>query len=135
MAVDKAVHMAGLRRVDEVMGTMIAIDMADPLPEATLAALADDFFAWMREVDRRFSTYRHYSEVNRIDRGELAPAAYSPYMQEVLEACAQLWRDTDGYFDVYVTGRLDPSGYVKGWAAEIASARLVAAGSTNHLVN
>jgi thiamine biosynthesis lipoprotein len=124
-----------VRRVDEVMGTMIAIDLADPLPEATLAALADDFFAWMREVDQRFSTYKVDSEVNRLDRGELPLAEASVYLREVLDACAGLWRDTDGYFDVYATGRLDPSGYVKGWAAEVASARLVAAGSTNHLVN
>jgi FAD:protein FMN transferase len=127
--------MAGLRRVEEVMGTMIAIDLADPLPEATLAALADDFFAWMREVDRRFSTYKVDSEVCRLDRGTLRLADASPYLREVLAACAGLWRDTDSYFDVYATGRLDPSGYVKGWAAEVASARLVAAGSTNHFVN
>jgi thiamine biosynthesis lipoprotein len=126
---------SGLRRADEVMGTMIAIDLADPLPDATLAALADDFFAWMREVDRRFSTYRDDSEVCRLDRGELRPSEYSEHLREVLGACAGLWRDTDGYFDVYATGRLDPSGYVKGWAAEVASARLVAAGSTNHFIN
>lgn len=127
--------MGGLRRVDEVMGTMIAIDLADPLPEDTLAALADDFFAWMREVDRRFSTYKPDSEVCRLQRHELRPAECSEHLREVLDACAQLWRDTDGYFDVYATGPLDPSGYVKGWAAEIASARLAAAGSTNHFVN
>jgi FAD:protein FMN transferase len=123
------------RRVEEVMGTMVAVDLADPLPTATLAALADDVFAWMREVDRRFSTYRADSEVCRLDRGELTVEDGSPYLREVLDVCARLWRDTDGYFDVYATGRLDPSGYVKGWSAEVASARLVAAGSTNHFVN
>ncbi|MGI5246720.1 FAD:protein FMN transferase [Dactylosporangium sp. CA-139066] len=117
------------------MGTMVAIDIADPLPSATLEALADDFFAWMHEVDERFSTYRDDSEVNRVERGELRPADGSPYLREVLDACAQLWHDTDAFFDVYATGRLDPSGYVKGWAAEVASARLVAAGSTNHFIN
>ncbi|MGC9665176.1 FAD:protein FMN transferase [Planosporangium sp. 12N6] len=117
------------------MGTMIAIDLADPLPEAVLAALADDFFAWMREVDRRFSTFKPDSEVCRLHRGELRAEQCSPDLREVLDACAKLWRDTDGYFDVYATGPLDPSGYVKGWAAEVASARLVAAGSTNHLIN
>ncbi|MFG2041777.1 FAD:protein FMN transferase [Dactylosporangium sp. NPDC048998] len=117
------------------MGTMVAIDIADPLPRATLEALADDFFAWMREVDRRFSTYRPDSEVCRLDEGTLRPADGSAYLREVLDACAALWRDTDGYFDAYATGRLDPSGYVKGWAAEVASARLAAAGSVNHLVN
>ncbi|WP_426514665.1 FAD:protein FMN transferase [Dactylosporangium sp. McL0621] len=117
------------------MGTMVAIEIADPLPPATLGGLAEDFFAWMREVDARFSTYRDDSEVNRVERGELRPADGTPHLRAVLSTCAELWRTTDAYFDVYATGRLDPSGYVKGWAAEIASARLAAAGSTNHFIN
>jgi thiamine biosynthesis lipoprotein len=56
-------------------------------------------------------------------------------MRHVLEACADLWRETDGYFDAYAAGPLDPSGYVKGWSVEIASARLAEAGSLNHCVN
>jgi thiamine biosynthesis lipoprotein len=44
-------------------------------------------------------------------------------------------RATDGYFDVYATGRLDPSGYVKGWSVQVASDRLVAAGAANHCLN
>src|SRR5262249_10956931 len=73
--------------------------------------------------------------VCRLDRDELRLADGSAYLRDVLETCATLWRDTDGFFDVYATGKLDPSGYVKGWAAEVASARLAAAGSVNHLVN
>jgi thiamine biosynthesis lipoprotein len=125
----------GLVRHEEVMGTMIALHLADPLPPARLAGLADDVFAWMREVDRRFSTYRDDSEINRLERGELEVADASPDVRHVLEACADAWRDTDGYFDVHATGRLDPSGYVKGWAAEVASARLVEAGCANHFIN
>lgn len=117
------------------MGTMIALHLADPLPDARLAQLADGVFAWMHEVDRRFSTYRQDSEICRLDRGEIDPDDISPDMRTVLDACAQAWRDTDGYFDVYATGRLDPSGYVKGWAAEVASARLAAAGCANHFIN
>ena len=117
------------------MGTMVALDIADDLPDAVIERLADDFYAWMTEVDARFSTYKHDSEISRMDRGELLLRDGSPYLREVHETCADLWRDTDGYFDVYATGRLDPSGYVKGWAAEVASARLAAAGSVNHLIN
>jgi thiamine biosynthesis lipoprotein len=125
----------GFRRSELLMGTMIAVDIADPLPKETLHALADDFYDWMREVDQRFSTYKPDSEVRRMDRGELQLPAGSSYLREVNETCVDLWRDTDGFFDVYATGQLDPSGYVKGWAAEVASARLAAAGSVNHLIN
>src|SRR6266536_2479508 len=114
------------------MGTAISVELADPLPAATLARLADGAFDWFREVDRRFSTYRPDSEVCRLDRGELAAADCSPDLREVLDTCAGFWRETDGYFDVYATGRLDPSGYVKGWSVEVASRRLAEAGAVNH---
>jgi FAD:protein FMN transferase len=123
------------RRSELIMGTMVALDIADPLPPAVLERLADDYFGWMREVDARFSTYRADSEVCRMDRGELPRRDRSRDLVDVLESCADLWRETDGYFDVYATGRLDPSGYVKGWSVQVASDRLAAAGATNHIIN
>ncbi|MDO3686862.1 FAD:protein FMN transferase [Micromonospora sp. C28ISP2-4] len=117
------------------MGTAISLDLADDLPPETLHELAEDTFGWLREVDARFSTYRDDSEVCRVDRGELRTADASADLRAVLAACADLWTATDGFFDVYATGRLDPSGYVKGWAAQVASDRLVAAGAPNHCVN
>ncbi|WBC18028.1 FAD:protein FMN transferase [Micromonospora sp. WMMA1998] len=117
------------------MGTAISLDLADDRPAAVLRELAEDTFDWLREVDARFSTYRDDSEVCRLDRGELALADASEHLRAVLECCADLWTATDGFFDAYATGRLDPSGYVKGWAAQVASDRLLAAGAPNHCVN
>ncbi|MEV4657781.1 FAD:protein FMN transferase [Micromonospora sp. NPDC049301] len=117
------------------MGTVISLDLADNLPPATLDELADQVFAWMREVDARFSTYRSDSEVCRFDRGEVLLSEASADLRFVLAACADLWGDTDGFFDAYATGGLDPSGFVKGWAAQVASDRLLAAGAANHCVN
>ncbi|MFC0504310.1 FAD:protein FMN transferase [Micromonospora costi] len=117
------------------MGTAISLDVADDLPDATLRALADDVFDWMREVDARFSTYREDSEVRRFERGELLLSEASEDVRAVLATCADLWGATDGFFDAYATGGLDPSGYVKGWAAQVASDRLLAAGAVNHCVN
>jgi thiamine biosynthesis lipoprotein len=121
----------GLRRVEQIMGTAISLDIADPVP----SGLADDVFAWMREVDALFSTYRSDSEVSRLGSGALRVSDASGHVRDVLAACADLWRDTDGYFDVHATGGLDPSGYVKGWAVQVASDRLVAAGALNHCLN
>lgn len=117
------------------MGTAVSIDIADALPEQRLRALIDDVCQWLHEVDQRFSTYKADSEVNRLQRGELRIDDCSADLRTVLDACAGLWRETDGYFDAYATGRLDPSGYVKGWSVEVASARLAAAGSDHHCVN
>jgi thiamine biosynthesis lipoprotein len=117
------------------MGTAVSVHLADPLPAAEADRLVEDMFAWLDEVDRRFSTYRHDSEVSRLDRGELTIDGCSPQLRGVLDACARLWQATDGWFDPYATGRLDPSGYVKGWAVQQASNRLRQAGAVNHCIN
>jgi thiamine biosynthesis lipoprotein len=117
------------------MGTLATVELRDPLPTDEAERLADEAFAWLHQVDRRFSTYRDDSEVNRLNRGELRPSEYSADLRHVLDACAELWRATDGYFDAYATGRLDPSGYVKGWSVQRASERLTASGAPNHLVD
>jgi thiamine biosynthesis lipoprotein len=125
----------GLSRVEQVMGTAVTLDIADPLPSSTLNVLADEVFRWLREVDARFSTYKADSEVCRFDRGEVSLSEASRDLRYVLERCADLWGETDGYFDAYATGRLDPSGFVKGWSAQVASDLLTAAGVVNHCVN
>jgi FAD:protein FMN transferase len=117
------------------MGTAVSLQISDPLPAARLGELADEVFAWLREVDRRFSTYQTDSEVSRFDRGELAVSESSADLRMVMETCADLWRATDGYFDAYATGRFDPSGFVKGWSVQVASDRLLAAGSRSHWIN
>lgn len=124
-----------MRHVEQVMGTAVSIEVADALPPPALHALISDVCGWLHEVDDRFSTYRPDSEVNRLHRGELRIDQCSADLRSVLQACGELWRETDGYFDVYATGPLDPSGYVKGWSVEVASARLAAAGSQHHCVN
>jgi thiamine biosynthesis lipoprotein len=92
-------------------------------------------FAWLRAVDATFSTYRDDSEINRLDRGELDLAGCRPEVDEVLTRCLALERATRGYFSVRAAGRLDPSGFVKGWAVEGAARRLEAAGAKRFCVN
>ncbi|GAA5189116.1 FAD:protein FMN transferase [Rugosimonospora acidiphila] len=119
-----------MRRVEHVMGMPVSLQLPD-LP--TAGALAEEAFGWLRHVDAVFSTYREDSEVSRLNRGEIRSPG--PEVAAVLDRCADLWRQTDGYFDVYATGRLDPSGYVKGWAVQVASDRLVAGGAADHFLN
>lgn len=114
------------------MGTVATVELDDPVPDL---GILDAVFAWLHEVDQRFSTYRADSEVHRFERSELTIDVCSPDLRYVLDQCARLWRETDGYFDVYATGRLDPSGYVKGWSVQRASEMLTAAGATSHVVD
>ena len=124
-----------MRHVEHVMGTVVSIELADDQSPEQLRSMIAEVCDWLHEVDRRFSTYKAESEVSRLQRGEITLAECSPDMRHVLDVCADLWRDTDGYFDAYAGGSLDPSGYVKGWSVEVASARLAAAGSARHYIN
>ncbi len=116
----------GLGRVTEVrhvMGTPVAVDVRDADGGDVNAV-----FAWLDEVDATFSTYRDDSEIRRLDRGELTLAECRPEVDEVLTRCLALERETGGAFAVRATGRLDPSGFVKGWAVARAAELLAASG-------
>lgn len=117
------------------MGTAVSLHIAGSLPASAVETLAERTFGWLRDVDQRFSTYRHDSEVNRLDRRELRHPDCSGDLRAVLEACADLWHATNGWFDPHATGRFDPSGYVKGWAVQVASDRLLASGAADHCIN
>ncbi|MFC7527317.1 FAD:protein FMN transferase [Actinoplanes sp. GCM10030250] len=117
------------------MGTVVSIELADELPDSRLGELVSATCAWLHEVDARFSTYKDDSEVCRLRNGSLRLEDCSADLRLVLDRCADLWRDTDGYFDAYAGGPLDPSGYVKGWSVEVASQRLVEAGSSRHFLS
>jgi FAD:protein FMN transferase len=109
------------RRIEvrHLMGMPIELDCPPGLD-------VEPAFAWLQEVDATFSTYRADSEISRLERGELTLAGCRPEVDEVLTRCLELERVTDGYFSVRAGGRLDPSGFVKGWAVAGAAARLAA---------
>jgi thiamine biosynthesis lipoprotein len=112
------------------MGMPIGIDIADADGVDLEAA-----FAWLREVDATFSTYRADSDISRLARGELTLAKCRPVVDEVLTRCLAVERETGGFFSVRAGGRLDPSGFVKGWAVDGAAERLVAAGAEGFCIN
>jgi thiamine biosynthesis lipoprotein len=123
---------AGLARVEHVMGIPVGIDVRDAWvdPDAVDAA-----FAWLHRVDATFSTYRPQSDVSRLNAGTLALADAEPEVRAVLARCDRLRGETGGRFDVRARGALDPSAFVKGWAIESATALLVDAGAANLCVH
>ncbi len=74
-----------MRRVESLMGTTISLELAGAVPMAKARSAADGVFAWLREVDDRFSTFKADSEVSRF-AGDLGVA--STWLREVLERCA-----------------------------------------------
>jgi FAD:protein FMN transferase len=126
-----------LAHVEHVMGTVVSFDVrfTDESQRAPMQAGIADAVTWLHRVDDVFSTYRHDSQVSRLGRGELRLVDCDGDVEEVLELCAQVGRETDGYFSSTYGGRLDPTGLVKGWAIQRASELLRSAGSAHHLVN
>jgi thiamine biosynthesis lipoprotein len=123
---------AGLCRVEEVMGIPVGIDVRDAGVDP---AALDRAFAWLRWVDATFSTYRPDSAISRLNAGTLALGDAAPEVHEVLVRCEGLRARTRGCFDVRARGALDPSAFVKGWAVEAVARMLVAAGARNLCVH
>jgi FAD:protein FMN transferase len=95
-----------------------------------------EVMAQLHEVDRVFSTYRHDSYVSRLGRGEITLSDCPEEVAEVLELGMLGRVRSEGVFDVRRrapdgTVVLDPSGVVKGWAVERASAHLRTLGETD----
>ncbi|EST34613.1 FAD:protein FMN transferase [Streptomyces roseochromogenus] len=104
--------------------------------EGDFAAATDAVFAWLREVDARFSPFKPDSEVSRYGRGEVADGELSADLTEVLGLCADLRRATGGAFDVRLPGRgFDPCAVVKGWSVQRAAELLTAAGARRFCLN
>jgi len=124
-----------MRRVETIMGTTVSIDVRAPLvPPEVLDAVVDQ----LRDADARFSTYRAGSEINRLADGEIRLEDCSADMRHVLAACDHLATVTGGAFDARghrPDGRIDPSGFVKGWAIEEAAWLIDSAGGRNYWIN
>ncbi|GAA2761034.1 FAD:protein FMN transferase [Streptomyces paradoxus] len=120
-----------MRRVEHVMGFPVSVRIDD---EDFPGAPVDALFAWLREVDARFSPFRPDSEVSRLDRGEVREP--SPELREVLDLCEEYRIATGGAFDARLPGRgLDPCAVVKGWSVQKGAELLRAAGARRFCLN
>ncbi|WP_071812587.1 FAD:protein FMN transferase [Lentzea guizhouensis] len=123
--------MQTLRRVEQIMGLPISVDLRDG--DAALAELA---FESLRAADAQFSPFKADSEVSRLDRGELTREELTPDLVEVLDLCDWYETSTGGAFTARVPGRgLDPCAVVKGWAVQRAADLLKEAGATRFCLN
>lgn len=119
--------------VEQVMGMPVSIHLrGEGSRSASAEARVQAAYDELRAVDVLFSPFRPDSEVSRLARGELAPAAAHPLVGAVVELCEQARVVTDGSFDAWrPTGRearrrFDPTGLVKGWAVQRAADHLAA---------
>jgi thiamine biosynthesis lipoprotein len=126
-----------VKRLVETWGTVVVIEATSSgLDEIAVSAAVDAVEQYFYQVDRDFSTYKSESQVSRIRRGELSIEDASEYVQQVWVLCEFSRELTLGAFDSWkAEGGFDPSGLVKGWAAEVGAQMLVEAGVEKVLIN
>lgn len=107
-----------------VMGTTASVHVDDRISEDEFASVVQDLRHELDRLERMFSVFRPDSEISRINDGTLHHLDASPEIVEVLDQCAYLETVSDGAFSIRRTrheSTINPSGFVKGWAAERTS--------------
>ena len=123
------------------MGMTFSIHLRGPASGTTRArTLVERVRRDLVRADEVFSTYRADSDVSRIDAGLLSVADADPTVREVLRLAERARERTGGRFSVHLTDRdgrtrFDPSGLVKGWAAQRAFATLMSTGDLDVCLN
>ncbi len=121
----------------EVWGSVLYISATSTvIDRAAIDAAIEGVKEFVVDVDNAFSTYKENSFISRLRRGEIDIGQCPGDVQEVWDACQNAKYLTDGAFDPWaVTGGFDPSGYVKGWAADRVAQMLLNAGCGHIQVN
>ena len=116
--------------VEQVMGMPVSIHLRGAGVDTPAAAGAvERAFEILREMDSVFSTYREDSDLMRLRRGQVQLEQCSPLVGESLRIGQEAEALTKGAFTTLLpTGEgdlaFDPTGLVKGWAVDRASAPL-----------
>ena len=122
-----------ITHVEHVMGTAVTIAVEPGPGDAEAIAAA---CAVLHDADETFSTFKEGSALSRHRRGELHADDLPADLLEVLELSARAARLTGGFFDPWaMPGGVDPTGLVKGWAAQRALQCLREAGLSAAMVN
>lgn len=121
----------------EVWGTVLLFDIeSENLTESALESALSEVKEYVNHVDEVFSTYKSNSVISKLRRDELNIAETSEEVNEVWNLCIELRRLTNGAFDPWaLPGGFDPSGLVKGWAADTSAAILQRNGVKHILIN
>jgi FAD:protein FMN transferase len=117
-------------RTHPVMGTVASVHVHDSVELGAAEAAITEMWTELDRLEAMFSTFRPTSEISRINRGELHLLDASHEVLEVVDACTWLEHVSEGAFRARRPGEeiLDPAGFVKGWAAELAAKCLDRAG-------
>jgi len=123
------------------MGTMVSLDVRTPASVEVFGEAVDAVTRRLQEIDEVFSPWRPASWVSRLVRGVVELSDCPGEVQRVVGTALGLMELTDGFFSPfwrrlpYGDPGPDPTGLVKGWAAQEASDLLILHGLPDHVVN
>ena len=120
-----------------VWGTVVDVDCSSAIVSgADLNSGMQKVIEFCQRVDEDFSTYIDSSWISRLRRGKTAIEDCPDEVRAVWDLCLRAKYVSDGAFNPWaVAAGFDPSGLVKGWAADICADMLVAAGAQHVQVN
>ena len=126
-----------VEKIIPVWGTEIYIDASSSiLDESEINRVIAGVEAFFFDVDDELSTFKETSSVTKLRQNKIKIEDVPEIVQEVWRGCLKAKELSFGAFDPWaVEGGFDPSGFVKGWAAEKAAEMLVAAGCDQVQVN
>lgn len=116
-----------------LMDMPLTVEIADSY--ASQSAI-DEIFAYFSAIEDRFSVFRKDSEITLINERQIQEGDYSKEMKEIFLLAEQAKKETKGYFNIIApSGKLDPSGVVKGWAIKGAADILLDKGFKNFYID
>ena len=131
MSNDRIVH------AEHIWGTVVTIDVR--LHRATRSVAqtgVEEVVAWLKDVDTVFSTFKKDSVISQLRDGRMTFDDVDAGVADVIARCERMRELTDGLFDPWsVEGGFDPSGLVKGWAADRAADILTGHGLKDFMIN
>jgi len=108
---------------EHVMGTVVTFDVypGEFSDEDLLRESIESAVTILHDADDVFSTWKSESPLSRLRRGEIELDQAPLVVREVLDLCEVARSLSNGWFDPWsIPGGVDPTGLVKGWAAQRA---------------
>ena len=123
--------------VEHIWGTVVSIDVRlFRANRKTAETAVQEVVAWLKDVDTVFSTYKVNSVISQLRDGRLNSDDVDAGVADVIARCERIRDITGGLFDPWaVEGGFDPSGLVKGWAADRAADILASHGLHDFMIN
>lgn len=115
---------------ENVWGTVVSIESEN------LNLSYEPQIEFLHKIDQIFSTYIQNSEVSKLRTNQIQIQECDPMLIQIWQLSLSARELTDGAFDPWaVAGGFDPSGYVKGWAADEICNQLQILGAKHIQVN